>query len=358
MLVIVAHAGFEHIIPGGLGVTVFFFISGFLITNLMISEAVQTGRTAIGKFYVRRYLRLAPELYFYVLVCLLASALFFRVETGEIVAAALYVMNYFRLFAEADSSGPINPFVLGHLWSLAVEEHFYLVFPLLFAALFRRPKALLAALIAICGAAVVVRAVAFGVFGNVDYTSFASDARIDSIIYGCLLALGLRHPSGASFAERVGKSPVLLAALALMLATLLFRDDTFRAVFRYSLQGVALFVGVAALYTNALGTFAVTILELGPLRFLGRISYGMYLWHFLPVQAVFMWRGFDPAEAVAAPLSDKLTAIVVSTAVAVAMGYLGQRFLLRPLAGVRHRFGSRTAQGLAREPDDAFQRNV
>lgn len=352
MLVIVGHGGLENVVPGGLGVTIFFFISGFLITNLLISEAVQYGGNAIGKFYVRRYLRLTPELYAYVLICLIASAVFFHVEIGRFLASFLYLMNYFSLFAGQEGD-PANPFVLGHLWSLAVEEHFYLVFPLLFVLLFRRPRAFVLVLVGICLAAIGVRAIAFGVFDNPDYAYFASDARIDSIIFGCLLALAMRHAVGQRILYRFGRSPVLVAALALMLATLLYRDEAFRDVLRFTVQGIALFFGVAALYTSALGAFVVMVLEVGVLRFLGRISYGMYLWHFLPGRAVFLIAGVDPVHATEAPIAVKIAAIVASTAVAVLMGYLGQRLLLRPLAGLRHRFGSRTAEPLASETDAA-----
>jgi len=352
MLVIVGHGGFEHIVPGGLGVTIFFFISGFLITNLLISEAVRHGGNAIGKFYVRRYLRLTPELYAYVLVCLIASAVFFHVEIGRFLASFLYVMNYFSLFS-GEQGDPQNPFVLGHLWSLAVEEHFYLGFPLLFAVLFRRLRAFVAVLVAICVAAVAVRAVAVFVFHDPAYAHFASDARIDSIIFGCLLALAMRHPASLRLLSRFGSSGALIAALGLMLLTLLYRDEAFRDVLRFSLQGVALFIGVACLYTSALGTFAVRVLEIGVLRFLGRISYGMYLWHFLPARAVFLWFGVDPNHATAAPVTVKIVAIIASTAGAVLMGYLGQRLLLRPLAGLRHRFGSHTAGALSSETDRA-----
>lgn len=347
MLVIVAHAGFQRIVPGGLGVTIFFFISGFLITNLLISEAVQAGRNDIGRFYVRRYLRLTPELYAYILVCLIGSAVFFRVEIGAVVASALYFMNYYALFSSAVTSSPPNPFVFGHLWSLAVEEHFYLAFPLLFLVLFRRPRVFVPVLVAICLAAIAVRAIAYGVFDNADYTYCASDARIDSIIYGCLLALTMRHPVGERLVSGLGRSPVLVAAVVLMLGTLIYRGETFRDVFRFSAQGIALFIGVACLYTSVLGSFAVVLLETGILRFLGRISYGMYLWHLLPSHAFFIFRGITPAESELAPLADKLGAVVVSTVVAIVMGYLGQRLLLRPLAGLRHRFGSRTAEGFA-----------
>lgn len=343
MLVIVAHAGFQSVVPGGLGVTIFFFISGFLITNLLISEAVQAGRNDIGRFYVRRYLRLTPELYAYLLVCLIGSALFFRVEIWAFVASALYFMNYHLLFSAAATSGPPNPFVLGHLWSLAVEEHFYLAFPLLFLLLFRRPGVFALVLVAVCLAAIADRAIAHGVFHDSDYTYYASDARIDSIIYGCLLALAMRHPVGDRLLHGLGRSPVLVGAVVLMLATLIYRGETFRDVFRFSAQGIALFIGVACLYTSVLGSFAVVLLETGVLRFLGRISYGMYLWHLLASHAYFILRGIAPVDAELAPLADKVGAVLVSTLVAIVMGYLGQRLLLRPLAGLRHRFGSRTA---------------
>ena len=118
--VVASHFGAEQIVPGGFGVTVFFFISGYLITSLMIQEHSRRGRIAIVLFYIRRFLRLAPAL----LVSIAAVSVTFFLAFGfssisQIFAAVFYYMNYYVIF------GGSTPLPLGPLWSLAVEEHYY-----------------------------------------------------------------------------------------------------------------------------------------------------------------------------------------------------------------------------------------
>ena len=138
LIVMLSHAGFGHIIPGGLGVTIFFFLSGFLITTLLRSELGQTGTISIPNFYVRRFLRLGPPL---VVVLSIAYGLVFLglqpggASWGGFLAQLLYFANYYGLFFDPGNSIPLGS---GVLWSLAVEEHFYLVYPLLFLWISRR----------------------------------------------------------------------------------------------------------------------------------------------------------------------------------------------------------------------------
>src|SRR5262245_6279726 len=121
LLVVLSHLGLEHIVPGRLGVTLFFFISGFLITRLLIAEASKARAISIGAFYARRFLRLAPALLLMLAVVALAWTQFVGPVNGpQLLAGIFYMMNYFIIF------GGLTTMPIGILWSLAVEEHYYL----------------------------------------------------------------------------------------------------------------------------------------------------------------------------------------------------------------------------------------
>src|SRR5438132_8637241 len=132
LLVVLAHSGFGTIVPGGLGVTIFFFLSGYLITTLMLAESERAGNIAILSFYTRRIFRLAPPL---LITLVIAYGLTYsgllpgQITLEGLTAQILYFANYYTVFF--DPSNNNLPAGTGILWSLAVEEHFYIFFPLL-----------------------------------------------------------------------------------------------------------------------------------------------------------------------------------------------------------------------------------
>jgi peptidoglycan/LPS O-acetylase OafA/YrhL len=125
VLVLLGHFGFGHIIPATFGVTIFFVISGFIITRLFLLEIERTGTLSLRQFYTRRVFRVFPALLSLVVV----SAIFFDNAWPDIVASILFLFNYFNIFFIERPDRALD--LLGVLWSLAVEEHFYLFFPLL-----------------------------------------------------------------------------------------------------------------------------------------------------------------------------------------------------------------------------------
>jgi peptidoglycan/LPS O-acetylase OafA/YrhL len=134
-VVFVGHSGLKKI-PGGFGVTIFFFLSGYLITTLLRIESDRTGTISISQFYLRRTVRIFPPMYVTLAVwALLAAAGVFvgTVYWQSILVAFFYLTNYINFIAPHGISGG-----LGILWSLAVEEHFYLLFPWLFLLFLRR----------------------------------------------------------------------------------------------------------------------------------------------------------------------------------------------------------------------------
>ena len=136
-IVFFAHAGVVSFLPGGFGVTIFFFLSGFLITTLFYREVERTGGINLPAFYTRRLLRLSPPLFITLfLVYFLVSIGFLEgvVQPEAVLSQVFYYYNYYAILSTDATEGALG---LNVLWSLAVEEHFYLIFPFLFTLILR-----------------------------------------------------------------------------------------------------------------------------------------------------------------------------------------------------------------------------
>ena len=285
LIVLLSHAGFERFVPGGLGVTIFFFLSGFLITTLLIREHARFGAIDIYAFYVRRFFRLMPPL---LITLAIAYGLTFagilpgNITIEGVAAQLLYFANYLEIFFQGSEKIPTGT---GVLWSLAVEEHFYIVFPMLMSVAFvlgMRDRAKIAVAVLLCLAVLLWRFhLAYGLGVSESRTYYASDTRIDSIVYGCLLAFAInaRRPDTRGDASLSRLEWGALGAAGLLLAaTFLYRDPQFREVFRYSLQGIALIpVFYLAVYRSRSRVFR--ILNTRPMVLLGIYSYSIYLIH-------------------------------------------------------------------------------
>ncbi|MFM7320022.1 MAG: acyltransferase family protein, partial [Armatimonadota bacterium] len=137
LIVFLAHAGFYDKVPGGMGVTIFFFLSGYLITTLLRVELDTTGTLDLRRFYLRRVLRIFPPFYAFLAVSLLAAFLWVvptKVTWEGVGAQILYLYNYYAIVRGPEGIPPGTDVY----WSLAVEEHFYLVFPFAYLLLHRR----------------------------------------------------------------------------------------------------------------------------------------------------------------------------------------------------------------------------
>ena len=314
-LVFLAHAGLEAVVPGGLGVTVFFFLSGFLITTLMRLELAETGAVSIRQFYLRRVLRILPPFYTVLLAAALLSALGALPDPPQraaLLAQIFHFTNYWTVWHGYQGQ------VVGSrvFWSLAIEEHFYLLFPALFVLLHRvlpSPRARAAFLWGICLAILAWRCIlVFGWHAPPDRTYLASDTRFDSILYGCALAL-VANPAldTATPAQRALWLRVLLpAGAAGILISLLFRDPRFRETFRYSLQGLALYpLFVCVVLNPQLGPFRLLNHPLA--RRMGELSYSLYLLHPVVFSGVKRWLPVHAALQAAVDLGISLLLSVV-----------------------------------------------
>ncbi|PZU11647.1 acyltransferase [Sphingomonas sp.] len=274
-IVFVAHCGLERLVPGGLGVTIFFFLSGYLITSLLRSEVAQLGKVDLRGFYMRRTLRIWPSLYLTVAFTGLVS-LFMPIDppiqaTG-VVAQLAFLSNY----AGQLGLGAGVPWI--PLWSLAVEEHFYLLFPILFATILlgRAPRTIALWCAVGCLLVLAVRIVSVPLLGeNIGQIYYWSHTRIDSILFGCCLALW-QNPVLDEAAWRP-KPWHFAAAVAVLLLCLLVRSELFRQTLRYTLQGAALFVIFSFVIWDR-GLIA-RWLSCRPARLIGLYSYTLYLVH-------------------------------------------------------------------------------
>lgn len=321
-IVLCAHGGVPWFRSGGVGVDIFFVLSGFLITTILSGEWARTGAISFRNFYARRFLRLAPAL---VLTCALAAgampSLEGRFPGTEILLALSYTANWALALYNYHLTW------LNHCWSLAVEEQFYLLWPLVIVGLerFVRPPAAKAGWLLAGAAGIAIhRAWHVGVWPD-ERINFGLDTRMDTLMVGAALAYLSRAtagglPDGASkLLGRMG-APLALAGLFLVINTVTWYSPWMGWV-GYVLVAFATAVVLADLVAGRHSVLA-PVLATRPLVFIGRISYGLYLLH-LPVY--YAVEKLIPASPLIVRLGWK---VGMSLALATASYYLVERRFL------------------------------
>ena len=291
------HLGVPALGGGLLGVGVFFTLSGFLITGVLVSGWERTRTVGLSRFYVHRARRLLPAV-----VVLLVVVSFVSVVThpdaaserlAESVAALLYVSNW-KTISDGESyfqrfSGP-GPF--DHLWSLAVEEQFYVVWPVLLLGLLVVVRGRLR------GAATLTTVLALASFGllwllaapGFDHTRAyeGTDARAGGLLVGAAVALVWRRGSVPALPHRKDRrvlDGVGLGCLVVVLALLTLTDEYSLSLYRGGLLLLSLATAGLVAVVSHPGSRLGRLLGVRPLRWVGERSYGIYLWH-LPVVAL------------------------------------------------------------------------
>ena len=328
LIVMVSHSGLGWIVPGGFGVTMFFFISGFIITALLIREQSKHGAIGVKNFYFRRGLRLYPALAAFVALTALIGALTtVAPDAIGIAGGLLYFMNYLVIFSPSHVLPQGN-----HLWSLAVEAHFYLLYPWLFIWLAPNLKRLAVALALVCGAALLVRLGAASLMTSkallYEYAYQASEARLDSIAYGALCASLLLSPAGHRFARALTHPAVVIGGLTLLALTFVIRNPLFRDTFRYSVQGLALMPVIVAAVMGGRYALVHRLLNARAAVIVGWLSYSRYLWH----PAVFEF-GRHVTGA-------NVPGLMLGWLLAFAVAGMSYAFIEKPMLRIRTRFGS------------------
>lgn len=272
---------------GFMGVDVFFVLSGYLITTLLIREYRQEGRIDLGGFYARRGLRILPAL---TLAVLLAAAVGMylggNLGTRSILEVSVIAFSFLgNWFQAARGLG-----LLGHTWSLAVEEQFYLLWPAILFLLLRKRRSLAAVGRCLFLLAAVAVAMRFAMFfgGHAESATYSSVSRTDGILLGSALALALAdHHSVVARVMRYSAVGIF-GALALL---------AFTAGCGHGISGtwcgapgasISATILIGHLATNSTSVIAAA-LSFRPLRAIGRISYGMYLFHWPIVVLLRSW---------------------------------------------------------------------
>lgn len=317
----------HDLFPGMLGVTLFFVLSGFLISTLLSREFRLTRSINVRDFYVRRLLRLTPALYAYVVLTLCAYLLADgSVVIADFVAAVTYTSNYYQLFAK-------TALYYMPVWSLAIEEHFYLLFPaLMYWCLRDRRIGLLAA---VSFGIVTISLWRFYVATRpgMDWHQIyvRTDTRLDSILYGVLLMCLATKMGHEWTRDKLGSYYAIAGGIASLAVSVVYRGELFRMSWRYSLQGLSLLliIGFIVFSQTALAKLSRTLLDSAPMRYVSDRSYSLYLYHLTLLKLVeHIYGRLTPRDALLCALGSFVLA------------HLSYRYVERPFLRLRRRFGS------------------
>jgi peptidoglycan/LPS O-acetylase OafA/YrhL len=341
--VLLYHGGVTVASGGFLGVEAFFVLSGFLITSLLVSEWRATREIALGAFWLQRARRLLPALFLMVGVVGLYYAVAAPADAvpdlkGAGISTLLYVANWHEISAGASyfaASGATSP--LKHTWSLGIEEQFYLLWPLLLVGVFwlvrrRQPRqwrhsdGALRLLLALSVIGIFISAIEtllmFDGGKGLDRVYYGTDTRAGSLLAGAALAIALALRGGRDQrlrrGGRTGPQARALGALAivgmsLVLALMCFANS--RAGWLYPAGLIVVDLGVAVVIASVVltpETSVPRILSATPLRAIGLISYGVYLWHY----PLFLW--LDESSTGLSGISLLALRIVVTLAISAA----------------------------------------
>ena len=283
--VVAYHLWPDHLQAGFLGVDLFMVLSGFLITGLLIDERARAGAVRLGAFWVRRFRRLVPAL----LALLVAVAVWVNISgaaelkrtvRGQGIASLFYVGNW-KLVAEGTSYASLSnaPSPLLHLWSLAIEEQFYLVWPLVVVGVLLLARGRRAALMVVAAAGAVASAawMAASYRPHVDPLRlyYGTDTRAQAFLIGAVAVIAARRYTGER-AQRIVRTASIPAFVVVVAAfALLHQPDI---LYRGGFAAFAIAAAIVVVAVTNRGPVTST-LDRGPLRLVGRVSYGIYLWH-------------------------------------------------------------------------------
>jgi peptidoglycan/LPS O-acetylase OafA/YrhL len=306
--VVLYHFGVPHMGGGFVGVDVFFVISGYLITSLVLAE-VRNGSFSFARFYERRVRRLMPTFAAMLLATFIAGLVIMTPhDFAEFCKSAVYALSVASNLYFSDQGGYFSPSLelspLLHTWSLAVEEQFYIVWPIVIVLLFRfAPKYLLAAAVVFLLASFAAN---ISVLAEKPIAAFyLPHTRIWELLAGCILALGIPRSRHQVVTDVAGVAGLALIAFAIL---------AFDSQMEYpGVAAIAPVLGAAlVIWSGQSGkSLAASVLKAPPLVFIGLISYAWYLWHW-PMVALFRYQLERKPDAI-----EIVALVVVSFALAV-----------------------------------------
>jgi peptidoglycan/LPS O-acetylase OafA/YrhL len=337
-LVLFEHAGFTKI-PGDAGVTVFFTISGFIITFILLRERDRTGRFDVGRFYRRRALKLAPPFVVAILIPTLIYAIFSPVSWGAVASQVLFSYNWVQVFAEKASYLVLPGSDV--VWSLAVEEQFYIVFALIWLLLVRRRwwavgLTTVAVLAIVTSNTLRLTIVLSGQYlDHPDRLLRATDARMDAIAWGVLAAVGyhLWESGRLRWISRFSHDAVAIAAVVVFFGMYAYQSPSSDIALRGALQPIcALAIILYSLQPTGsrLQNAFYRVTSWRWVQLIGLASYSLYIGHDVVVAPLY--------DAVLSALGLWLGGAVL-IALGAAVGFLIYFLVERPVLAWRVRRG-------------------
>lgn len=334
--VIAYHLGLAWM-PGGLqGVTIFFVLSGYLITGLLLKERDETQGIALGQFWLRRVRRLFPAIALVVIataaVCTLLNHELLTKMRPDIPPALLWFTNWWYIFHDVSYFDAIgSPSPLQHFWSLAIEEQFYVVWPLLilgFSRITKSRKALRRACLVLAAISALAMALLYTPGADPSRVYYGTDTRAFSLLIGAWLAC---LQPGQRLARNYDEESILpkvleaagAAALVAIIVFMVLVDGYSPSLYYGGMLAVS---AAAALVIAALvqpqGPF-VRVMESKPLVWLGQRSYGMYLWHYPVILLI--------APYVGRPTTFPWWACLIAFAITIILSALSYTFVENPI---------------------------
>ncbi len=330
ILLVYLHHLYHPIMPGGFfGVDIFFVLSGFLITSLLVEEWNREGSISLKDFYIRRGLRLMPALV--LLIIIMGGFAIIFLDKGKalntyqgIWLTLSYASNWLYAFGHFSASNP-----LGITWSLAIEEQFYLTWPLLLglALKFKLGRRWILYLLALTIAIIPLnRKILVEQGANVFRVYYATDTRADALLTGCFVGL-LVSWNLLAHRKRFEISIKSLAAIAVIFLGYMVSTASWTDLMLYLYGGYTLVSLSIALPLIVLIVWppkaALLVLKFPPLVWIGRISYGLYLWHW-PVREFIYQKKIVPASA-----AQLMTVVILSLSFTALSYYFVEKPFLR-----------------------------
>ena len=297
LAVIIYHVDVNYLPGGFLGVDLFFVLSGYLISSLIIKEYKKTGSVNLYNFYIRRARRLLPAVYFMITVGLVVMVLFnevlLRKSHLDAIFGYIYSSNWWYIFHKLDyfdSFGAQSPFK--HLWSLAIEEQFYMIFPLLFLLINRKKKSkdgtyklnknFLYVVLGLILVSLIAHILLFDI-NNISRIYFGTDTRAFSLLVGVVGAI--LYPMEKLHAkvtpqQNIMYSVVSLVSIATLITVMIYTSEYNTWLYRGGFLLVAILGLIVIISSGKQHTLMSRLLSFKPVVFIGKISYSLYLWHF------------------------------------------------------------------------------
>ena len=297
LAVIIYHVDVNYLPGGFLGVDLFFVLSGYLISSLIIKEFRKTGTVNLYNFYIRRARRLLPAVYFMITVGLVVMVLFnevlLRKSHLDAIFGYIYSSNWWYIFHKLDyfdSFGAQSPFK--HLWSLAIEEQFYMIFPLLFLLVngkkkskdgtYKLNKNFLYVVLGLILVSLIAHILLFDI-NNISRIYFGTDTRAFSLLVGVVGAILYpmeRLHSKVTPQQNMIYSILSLVSIAGLITVMIYTSEYNTWLYRGGFLLVAILGLIVIISSGKQHTLMSKLLSFKPIVFIGKISYSLYLWHF------------------------------------------------------------------------------